>query len=120
MYQFSDSEWNLLIKYYNFYESILPIFLQDFLNNFMLIHRNDKQIFNETELHQLVIFMDIIYDYLFDNHMCDTKEQVISNEENHDENREILELKIILIELLNNFNMEKARELENTEGRYES
>lgn len=117
MYIFSEYEWSLLIKMFENYENILPIILQDFMNAFFSNHRIDKKIKSESELLQILEFLEIIYEEI----NTDKKKEFENGENSTDIIRveDIIELKNILNEIVIIVSVKRNEELQNSEDRDE-
>ena len=106
MYQFSKEEWALLVKLYNIYANVIPVFLQDFMNSFFERHKVDKRIDNSEEITQLV---KVLQYFIEDNQ---TVKMEISEEELliiSDEHEHILEIISKLNRIINDLNLTKLR-----------
>ncbi len=118
MYQFSLEEWELLIKLYKDFESVIPIFLQDYMNVFFVTHQDDKMIEKHDELIQIAKLFECIKEYhISEQNEFETDMELIVTKEGKEQILDILSRINIII---NTINENMKREDQNREERDES
>lgn len=117
MYIFSDDEWILLTKLFKNYEDELPVILQDFMNTFLLNHNVDKEIKYESELIQIIIFLNLIYDEIYQNRQSENEN--INDKSEFVKMEDVARLKRILNEIIILLSAKRNEEMQNCEERNE-
>lgn len=117
MYIFSDDEWILLTKLFKNYEDELPVILQDFMNTFLLNHNVDKEIKYESELIQIINFLNLIYDEIYQNRQSENEN--INDKSEFVKMEDVARLKRILNEIIILLSAKRNEEMQNCEERNE-
>ncbi len=118
MYCFNEEEWLMLQKMFKRFEYHLPVFLQDFMNSFIVNHDNDQMIVNETELYQLIHFIQFITRFLSEEKKDDSNKT--GNKKDQEENQELFDLEMKLKQLIKIILLKQINDYQNGEERDES